>query len=464
MSTSKKKFSFIERYVSGETNAVTWGLVAKGLGIVNTFFILSSLTVYQYGVFQLLLQSYAFLAVFIGIGGSVVGNDIVRFIGEGKESHAKKLFWEYSRYRISIGVILWVITFFGASLFSFRFGGDAIDLIRITSFLFLYEALFRFIQPVLGARMKFFASSSRTAVNKGVQLIFLLTFFFFGHLGLTEVTLSYVIGAFVSTLSLIPPFLGAYKPWRGLPSAPERILSRIMVAYGKWELFAPFVNKGTSFLTTWLIKILISTEAVAIFNVAKSMIALVKGFTPTGSLSTLMALSITDKDRIEKSLIYGTKYLVLFSAGASVLALIFAPPLIGTFFPHYNAAIPFFSLMLLHMIFTSFGAVASIYLYVLRKQKFLFLRRLASDGLMIILYLLFIPLFGIWGLAFEYILNPFLMFLILVWYFVAIKPGIKIHWRKAVSFGREDVEFIKQMYEEGLLVMTKRVKSALRFG
>lgn len=272
-----------------------------------------------------------------------------------------------------------------------------------------------------------------------------------------------MIAAFISTLSLIPTFIDAYKPWKGLIEAEERILVRIMRTYGKWELVSPLANKGTSFLSTWLIKILISTEAVAIFNVAKSMVALVKGFMPISPLSTLIALSLDDKERIRKAIIYGTKYLVVFSFVAGAAALIYIPPLVGIFFPQYQTALPLFSFMLLHMVFISLGSVAGIYLHVLRKQKFLFIHRLMSDGLVVLLYVVFIPFLGIWGLAFEYVLNPLIMLFVTIWYFIVIKPGITIQWREIFSFGKEDAEFIRIVYREGIVVMGRRVRKALRF-
>lgn len=455
----KKRFSFIERYISGETNSATWGLVANGFGVLNTFLIVSSLSIYQYGVFQLLLQSYAFLAVFIGLGGNVIKNDIFRFSGEGKEAYAKKLFWEISLWRGGISIFFWLATFFGAPLLSFRFGPDAINLIRILSFLFLYEGMIRIFSIVLALRMQFFAMGSRSAISKGIQFGLLLFFFFFKHLSITEVSIAFVAASLISVIFLIPPFLASYKPWRNVPKVREHLLFKILLSYGKWPLISPLFDKGTSFISTWLIKILISTEAVAIFSVAKTMVGVIKGYTPINTLSILIPLALPDFNRVKRLLIYGTKYLLLFSAAVSIAAIIFVPPLIRIFFPQYAVALPIFFFMLLHMVINSSGSVLSLYVHALRKQRFLFVRGMSANALTVALYLILIPLFGIWGLAFEYVLNPLVMTIILYWYFLTIRPGvIRVHWRNVFSFGEEDREFLKSLYQAGITSMGRRLK------
>lgn len=455
----KKRFSFIERYISGETNSATWGVVANGFGLLNTFLIVSSLSIYQYGVYQLLLQSYAFLSVFIGLGSVVAKNDIFRFSGEGKETYAKKLFFEVAAYRGACGVFFWLVTFLGAPYLSFRFGPDTINIIRILSFLFLYEGAVRIFYIPLSLRMKFFATGSRGAISKLFQLGILLFFFFFKHLGLVEVVIAFVLGALFSVILLIPPFLSSYKPWGNIPAVKERLLIKIMTSYGKWSFISPITDKGVSFISIWLIKILISTEAVAIFSVAKTMVGVIKGYTPVNTLSILIPLALSDGKRIGRLLVYGTKYLLLLSIFVSIAAIIFVPPLIRIFFPQYTVALPIFFFMLLHMVVNSSGSVLSLYVNVLRKQKFLFIRGMSANMLTVILYLIFIPWFGMWGLAFEYVLNPLVMTIILYWYFLTIKPGIiRVRWRDAFSFGEEDKEFLKSLYQAWVTAFRRRLR------
>src|SRR3989344_4433310 len=123
---SKTHGSFIRTFLRGEISYGFWGGITTAGGLINTFLVISALTIYQYGVFQLLLSSYALLAVLIGLGGEIVRNDLLRLVGEGKEAAAKKIFLENAAFRLTAGIILWAFVFFNADLFSFRFGPEFI--------------------------------------------------------------------------------------------------------------------------------------------------------------------------------------------------------------------------------------------------------------------------------------------------------------------------------------------------
>src|SRR3989344_3796379 len=100
------KFSFKDKFVSGESYYAFWNFVSKALSLVITFITISTLTVYQYGVFQLILSTYSAFMDFLGVGSGVVNNDILRNVSEGKEREAKQLFFEYNGLRLILGTIL----------------------------------------------------------------------------------------------------------------------------------------------------------------------------------------------------------------------------------------------------------------------------------------------------------------------------------------------------------------------
>ena len=129
---SREKFSFSRSFIHGELHLGFWSFVKKGTGALDSFFILRSLTLYQFGLYQLLLSFYGILSDFFhDVFGEVVNNDLARFIGEGKEDRAKRLFFEYALFRLVMAGIPCVGLFFGAPLFSFRYGSEMIGWIRM---------------------------------------------------------------------------------------------------------------------------------------------------------------------------------------------------------------------------------------------------------------------------------------------------------------------------------------------
>jgi len=97
----------LRKFLSGEIQFGAWNVVSKGIGLANSFLIISALSVYEYGVFQLFLSAYAVLTDFISWGGFASGTEMLRFIGQKKEAQAKRLFFETNALRLVSAGALW---------------------------------------------------------------------------------------------------------------------------------------------------------------------------------------------------------------------------------------------------------------------------------------------------------------------------------------------------------------------
>jgi len=446
MENNQKDISILERYVSGEASSAFWNVATKGVGIINTFFIISALSLYQYGVFQLFLATYAFSSLFVTAGGGVAVNDIIRFIGEKKEARAKKLFYELNVYRLIISVILWIIVFFGAPFLSFKYGPDFIIIIKIISFYFLSSFLLKFISNVFLFRLKFEALASRIFFEKAIQLGVLVYFFFFGTIGIKEVVLSQLIGQTANIFILLPGFFIAYSPWRNIKASKESIFIPIMLSYGKWAVIRPFIGRSINFIQPWIIKFFVNTESVAIFSVAQSMVSLYKGLLPAKTLSTLIPLRIHDREKSQKMFTLTIKYLTLFSFLTVLAGVITAPVGIYMFFAKYISSLPIFFILILRTPLLAASLPLSLFITALRKQKFLFYNGLLSTIFTIIFSTILTFLFGIWGMAVEKILTSAIMFFVSYVYLVKIRPGVEIRWKDIFSFGEEDRVIMNNVY------------------
>ena len=69
--------NFLKSYLKGEASYGFWNFVTRGVGAVNTFIVISALTLYEYGSFHILLASYAGASVLLNIGSGVIRNDIL---------------------------------------------------------------------------------------------------------------------------------------------------------------------------------------------------------------------------------------------------------------------------------------------------------------------------------------------------------------------------------------------------
>lgn len=454
--TNKRPIShFYKTYLRGEVLYGFWNIVATGVGFLNTFITLTALTVYQYGVFQLILASYAGLSVFLTLGAGTIRNDILRYVGEGRIGHAKKLFYEASAIRIAIGIVLCMLVVFAAPRL-FNYGPDFIYYIKLFSFLFMVDSIWPSVQLTLEADRKFGLVASRAPLGKVVQFAILGYFFLFARVGLEQVITSVVISSACILIVLVIYVGYRYtRLWGHIPATKEKLLHRILLSYGKWELLQPVAAKFTNFVQVWLTKIFISTEAVAVFSVAQTMIGILGNLLPDNTLSALVPREVGDNVRMQKILNTGSKYMLALSVVLAAGALVLTPPFIHIFFPKYNAALPLFSVMLVTLPIIALGAVPSVILTVYRKQGFLLLQKLFKGLIGAILYVIFIPFFGMWGLVIQTLILSVVLYSILYTYMRKSDLGIKIDWQHFLTFGESDKILLKGMYSDGVRYVNK---------
>ena len=448
--------SFSWNYFKGELSYGSWNFATRMVAALNTFLVLLSLTLYEYGSFQLLLASYAGVTVLLSVGGGAVRNDILRFEAEGKSPEAKKLFYELLSVRIATGVVLWAVVFWGAPLLSFKYGQDYILLIRILSFLLLHDALIAGITTIIEMRKKFNTIASRMFIAKAVQFSILSYFFFFHNVDLRAVMVSLVVSMFATLLFLLPSFFELSAPWRRIRGSPDNFLLKILTSYGKWEVLQPIAGKFTSLFEVWAIKFFVSTEAVAVFSIAQTLVNTVARFFPVNTLATLVPLEIGNEEKLKKIYTYGTKYLTFFSVFMGVTAFAVVPVIIDMFFNKYMISLPYFSALLLTLPILSVTAVSSVFLMALRRQKFLFFQKILKSFVAVPLYLLLLPAFGLWGLVFHNFILMGVMTISLYLYLKRTKPKLFVKWHDLVRFGKEDKVFLSNVLSEAKARVSSR--------
>lgn len=459
MENPPEKLAFSQQYVRGEAYYGSWGLLAKGIGFANTFLTLSALSLYQYGVFQLVLSLYGAASYFTTIGDGVVNNDITHFIREGKEGKAKKLFYEYNSLRLAASIILFAVFFFGATLFAERYTLGFVAEVRTVSFLFLTEVFFNATESLLAARLKFAVVASRPAITKAAQLLALLYFFFASSIGLEEMFLSMIIGSVVSTLTMVPAFIRLHERWVRTPFAKERILPSIFATYGQWDLYRQFFGQITIRIQPWLIKIFVSTEAVAIFSVATAFIAAIKdvGF-PVNTLKTLVPLYLSDPEKRQQIFVTSLRYMLVFSLLVSLGAFLTVPFIINTFLHQYTPALPFFYVMLGGIPLFAIGIITGTFIIALRRQKYLFFQGVTSSLLTLFSYIVFLPHYGLWALAVSQVVVLLAMILVTYFYMLKVQPGVSFKLRQLVAFEKGDLLFASMVYTDVKKMVTAKLR------
>ncbi len=345
-----------------------------------------------------------------------------------------------------IAFLIWVTVFFGATVFFNSYSVDFIKDMRVISFLFISEALFLIIKTLCVVKLKFGIIGIRGTLNKCIQFCILFYFFMQGNLGLKPLIWSIVIASTISVLLIIPSFIKVYRQWSGIKSHSEALLFGIFTGYGSWEIIRQISNRLTFRIRPWIIKLSISTEAVAIFSIADMIISTLQDVLPAKTLQSLVPLWIQDKKLSIKMFSYGVKYFLIVGILTAVAGLIIIPPIINIFFEKYRESLPLFYFMVWNLPIFSSAIIVGNYLIAWKKQKFLFFHNLFRNILALSIILATVPFIGLWGLALESVLVPFIMFIVLYVYTRKFNPGFYFDRKIIFAYNKEDKDIAKKIF------------------
>lgn len=390
------------------------------------------------------------------VGGGVLRNDIIRFESEGKSSQAKKLFYELFLLRMCTGIALWIAVFFLAPLLSFKYGPDFILLIRIMSFVFLHDALLAVLTIPIEMRKKFNVVASRLSIAKFSQLAILIFSLVLYRVNLRVVVVSMVVSLFISLFFLLQPARESYSSWRSVIKSQENFLFKILRSYGKWEVGEPVFNKFTAFFETWAIKLFISTEAVAIFSIAQMLIATLAGLLPVKTLLTLIPMEADNEEKLRRIYERGVKYLATLSLGLGLVSLFVIPLIVSTFFAKYLVSLPYFKALLFTLPLHAAIIVSSAFLISLRRQKFLFFQKVLKSFVVIPLYIILLPIFGLWGLVIQNYIWLIVALISISIYLKSTEPRLLASWVDALKFNKEDIIFMRNVATDAKKYLVKR--------
>ncbi|MFA5838559.1 MAG: oligosaccharide flippase family protein [Candidatus Paceibacterota bacterium] len=457
---NNNKNSFSKSFLKGETSFGSWNILSKLMGFVASIIVIKYITLYEYGVYQLVLAFSGLVgSLFLKLLTDVSLNDIIRFISEKKESFAKKLFHQYAFFKISIGAVSFVVIFLGAEIISKYYDENIAGLFRLVSFLILIDSIYNVMKIVLEIRLKFNAIASRPVIYQFLRISLVIGVLLLFGLNVEKILIVNIIASTLATVIFIPLFLKNYYIWKNIDREKENVLFSIIKNHGKWSMIRPAIASIPNNIQPWLIKIFVGTEAVGIFNLASMLFATIKSFLPLNTLTYLIPLELSNKERSQKIFSYSVKYITIFSIFLWVVSFVGGYLFIGTILPKYAESLPLFYIMLLSLPFSAFGSVITSFLIAMRKQKYLFIQMIVKMIFSTAMFLILLPIFGLVGLAIEQILTAIFISTLILIYLHKIKVGLKVEWNIVFSFKKEDKIFIKNLYTD----IRKKFKNKILF-
>lgn len=425
----------------GEGTLWTTGstIILKVVGLATIFLTLHRLSVYEYGLVQLVLSVLPLFSIFLLPGMSnVVVADMGVAKGTGALGEMRRIFSQYFVLQATLAFCAWAIVFFGADIIANFYAGQASSLLKIISFSFLIAPFRSSIQVALRVHLQFFQLSLYTVVEECLKLALIGVFFFVFHISVPGVLLALIFAELFTVFIMAGSFLNVYRGFSHAPVSKKEPFWGLLYFHGKWSVFSSYLNSFGQNVRLWIIKFILGTEAVGIFSVAAGMLSHTSSFIPiSGILAPIIPQFVAQKERFYRLVVKGIKYQLFGSVAVGVVAFFLFPVIIEMLFPNYAPSMPLFQAMLITLIPMSFGTVTSAF-YALKAQKSLFYSMVMKTVLIVVLAPVFLYLFGLPGIAYEFFLTLSLFAIERLIVLKKLLPGLRVRMGDIISFDQDD--------------------------
>ncbi len=451
INSSDQKQSLLHYFLKGEFLKRSFDTLATSLGLINSYFIISNLSVFHFGLYQLVLSAVAIVDGFsLDVIDGVVSVDVRRYFNQNLRSAAKKLYLSYAKFKLGISFVTSGAMFFLSDVIARSYGEDIGLFIKIASLLVVLRALQSLESMLLKITLNFFYWSY-PAIREAAKLVFVVLFLVMsGHFSIVQVIAAHVLadGVAILFLTLVLFWRGFLKAFGGVSSQREPLLWQLIKTYGHWAITRYAFSRVSKNVTPWLIKFFINTEAVAFYSLAINLIAFIENLFPLDGLSPILALKADNRGQISFIFKRSIKYAFWLGSMLMVGSFILVPPLVVFIFPRYQPAMPIFYVMLLALPVFGFYKILKATLTVLREQKVLTMRVFNEAVIIPATLAIFLPIFGLAGSGIVYVLT----YAERVWFFYSrllrSYPEFRVRLRGLFSFDAYDRDVLSRVFKK----------------
>ena len=422
----------------------------KGISLINSYFIISSLSVFSFGLYQLVLS---FVSIVRGLGinffDGLVAIEMRRYLNVKRLDQAIRLFKENAYLKFLLSSVFTVVAFFGSDIVAGWYGRDIGLLIKWASALFLLGSVQSltsiFLQSVVS-----FSQQGFNAIREITKLGILIYLVFTGRIGIAEVIAAHVIADTLATilftgLVVVKKFRQAFAL---VIPAPEALMLPMVKKEGL-RIFTVFgLKEVLQNATPWLVKVLTNTEGVALYALSVNLIGYMQDYMPFTAIKSMLALKADNQQELQFVFARAVKYTFWIGFAFLLAGAVAVPPLVTLLFPAYAPAMPVFYAML--AVLPLYGVVKATHatLAVLREYKVLAMRLVNEVAILFIGSVLLLPVFGVVGIGIVYFLRHLERTWFLYTQLVRRYPDFKIKLWRLFRIDATDRKFFGQIFQQ----------------
>ncbi len=382
----------------------------KVFAFLSFLFITKGLSLSEYGQLQLFFAVLAPASALISLNlDKLVVADAAALRGQNSTHKAQRLFKQYFSLSSILFVLVLGLGFAAHNFLSNYFKVDLSLYFWPVAALIIGQLVMNFASMVFTA-FEHFRGVAILQIGEAVaRLLFVLLFFFTDQITVLTILWAYVGSKFVVPVLTFPWVLRLLKAPVGTESK-ENLLGAILKRHGKWEVSNGMVDTLVGNLWPWILNFFGGTVAVGVYGFAEKIISFINAGLPVDAvLFPIISRSVKEKKEVAKLIIIKAKkytfFLLLFTF---ILGSLLVKPVIEFFVPQYVGAVPYIIVLMFNLCLGVFAIGQSAVLYAYQQQKVMFGARGIILTARLVLQIVLVSLFGIWGLVFSVICMDFL--------------------------------------------------------
>ncbi|PIR66418.1 MAG: hypothetical protein COU51_04010 [Parcubacteria group bacterium CG10_big_fil_rev_8_21_14_0_10_36_14] len=447
-----------EKIISGTMVLSAANVLMRIFSFFTILIVVRVVSVHDYGIFTLIMSLAGLLGAWSNMGiDSLVLSDVSRNFGENNLSRAKSLLYNFWILRAGLLFIMLLVLFIIKAYLKSDYSMIAEQYFWLVVLLTLAQYMRGISSLLIQINERFKLLSITNISEVVVKFIFIIIFLLFGKLNIITLILCYIFGTFFAAIISLPQFKKTLLLFRDIPMEKMRFIYEIFRAHGKWQIANNVISSSTNTIKFWLVKVIISTEAVGYLALAQNLYSVLASLIPLGTvIFPIIARKLHDVVVLKKILQKATKYSLVLYILMIISSYVVISPLIPYVFPKYIIAIPLFNLLVLRLLFNAFSISQTPILFAYREQKFMFLCAVISFLLTFILSPVLMLRFGIIGTIIEAIITIFIVSIIREIY-LRKKYGLKtIGWKSFFSVDETDKVIIMEMINRFFIIFRKK--------
>lgn len=359
--------------LKGTTVIAISNVISRFAAFFSVVLVTRGLSLFDYGVIALVISLMGPFTALSSFGmDDLVVADASRAFGEGRRDRAKTIVVGFFSIQSVILTVLLVLGWLFRNTLAMRYGPAILDYFRIFAILVAAQYVRSSFNIIFNIHQRFNHVALLNAIEPMARCGVIVLLWLNNALSIGSVLLGYAIAAMVAVLVTAPALLKTIWYFRTTRGTTEPLIKMTLKQHGKWQMLLDVISNMATTLKYWLIKIILSTEAVAIFSVAQSMFSAVAALIPLKSVVFPIISASSNNPALQQAIVKRvTKYAFLLGLGAFFGILLFAPFLVITFFPKYSASIIIFEMMSFRLLLNAFSVAQAPLFVALREQKFL---------------------------------------------------------------------------------------------